>query len=207
MAPTIEPEVDEVPNLDPRRLCPNAAILNTTMGEYPDFRTPDSDGEHPFADDAVTELSKSEIAHDRGRICKKRGCVVCAPLVEQRRLKKKQRKADAQELLHSKGKPCGRSSCSLAVCVEALAMAAAASPASKPSASDRPNEPQIDPKRARRLQADRHRAGLSCGSEDCAILECVDGFANERKRRHRASRPCRSATCDNPICVSGRSAN
>lgn len=182
------------------------------MGDEQDFRRPGRE-EHDFKDADVDDLLPSkqglqEIAHDRGRICKKRGCVVCAPLVEQRRLKKKQRRAEAQAALHAKGQPCGRSSCSLAVCVEAR-QAPAASPAPvEQRAGDRPtDESPDDPDRVLRRQAERHRVGLPCGSEDCTSQSCIDGFANERTRRHRARRPCRSATCDNPICVAGRSTN
>ena len=185
------------------------------MGDYPDFRRPDREEQRDFVDATDDELLLSkqglqEIAHDRGRICKKRGCVVCAPLVEQRRLKKKQRKAEAQAARHAKGQPCGRSSCSLAVCVEGR-QAPAESPSPAPveqRAGDRPtDESPDDPDRVLRRQAERHRVGLPCGAEDCASQLCIDGFANERTRRHRARRPCRSATCDNPICVAGRSTN
>jgi hypothetical protein len=156
----------------------------------------------------LSKQGLQEIAHDRGRICKKRGCVVCAPLVEQRRLKKKQRKAEAQAALHAKGQPCGRSSCSLAVCTEARqARAASPAPVEPRVGNRRADEPQDDPDRVLRRQAERHRVGLPCGSEDCTSQVCIDGFANERIRRHRARRPCRSATCDNAICVAGRSTN
>jgi len=181
------------------------------MGEYPDFRTPDSDSRGFMDAEAETELSKQslqDIAHDRGRICKKRGCVVCAPLVEERRRKKQQRKAEARATLHAKGQPCGRSSCSLPVCAEARHAVAASPPPVEPRARDRrTGEPQDDPDRMLRRQAERHRVGLPCGSEDCASQVCIDGFANERTRRHRARRPCRSATCDNAICVAGRATN
>ena len=186
----------------------------STMGEYPDFRKPDRDEWDRYADEAETEPPPSkqalqEIAHDRGRICKKRGCVVCAPLVERRREKKKERKAEvaaAQAVAHAKGKPCGRSSCELAVCVEARD--AASPPAAEPGTAVRgTDEPQDGPDRTLRRQAERHRVDLPCGSEDCPIQVCIDGFANERTRRHRAHRPCRSARCDNPICVAGRSKN
>lgn len=206
------------------------------MGEYPDFGTPDrwQSRESIDADEADAARSKQslqEIAHDRGRICKKRGCVVCAPLVERRRLNKKKRKAEAQALLHAKGQPCGRSSCSLTACVEARTAVAESTtePSSEPrvdssgaSHSGDPHsgeprfgepgfgdgqmeEPRGDGDRVGRRQAERHRVGLPCGSEDCPRQVCVDGFANERTRRHRARRPCRSASCDNAICVAGRS--
>ncbi len=44
---------------------------------------------------------------------------ICAPLRENRRLKKAQRKADAQAQAHAKGVPCGRNHCSVPVCVDA----------------------------------------------------------------------------------------
>ena len=190
------------------------------MGDSPDFRTPDQRKQRAWVDasDWVDEtepkLSKEEqqeLAHGRGRICKERGCAVCAPLREQRRLKKKQRKAAAQAELHAKGQPCNRTSCSLAVCVAARAaapVAPATAPSVEPRADDRhTSQPQDDPEQILRRQAKRHRVGLPCGSEDCPNQECIDGFTNECTRRHRARRPCRSATCDNPICVSGRSTN
>ena len=183
------------------------------MGEYPDFRKPDRDEWDRFTDDEdepeLSQQSLQEIAHDRGRICKKRGCVVCAPLVERRREKKKQRKAEAaaaQALRHANGQPCGRSSCQLAVCVQARNPAAPSAPPDERRTGDRrADESQTDLDRMLRRQAERHRAGLPCGSQDCPSQVCIDGFANERTRRHRAGRPCRSATCDNAICVSGRS--
>ena len=181
------------------------------MGDDPDFPRPDR--EQWDADDLLpTKQALQEIAHDRGRICKKRGCVVCAPLVEERRRKKKQRKAEAQARLHKKGQPCGRSSCELAVCVEAREASAAASPLVEspdvsPGADRGTDESQADPERMLRRQAERHRVGLPCGSEDCPNQVCIDGFANERTRRHRARRPCKSATCDNAICVAGRANN
>ena len=183
------------------------------MGDYPDFRRPDREEQRGFVDATDDELLPSkqglqEIAHDRGRICKKRGCVVCAPLVEQRRLKKKQRRAEAQAAFHAKGQPCGRSSCSLAVCVEARQTLAESPPPVESGSGDRrTSDPQDDPDRVLRRQTERHRVGLPCGSETCASQVCIDGFANERTRRHRARRPCRSATCDNAICVAGRSKN
>lgn len=180
------------------------------MGEYPDFRKPDRD-EWAEADDEVEEelISKQglqEIAHDRGRICKKRGCVVCAPLVERRREKKKERKAEAQAALHKKGLPCTRGSCELPVCVEARK--AAEVEAAEPSVETRPrprrDEEREDAATKFRREVDRHKAGLHCGSEDCPNQECIDGFANERKRRHRSRRPCRATNCDNAICRAGR---
>jgi hypothetical protein len=193
------------------------------MGEYPDFGTPD----RWHASDAVdrdedeTELSaqsKQEIAHDRGRICKKRGCVVCAPLRERRRLKKKERRAEAQALLHAKGQPCGRGSCELAICVNARknasfaqsddsAVQSQSQSAGARAEKDAQDEQQELRDRGPRRQAERHRVGLPCGSEYCDQQLCIDGFAQERTRRHRARRPCRSATCDNAICVAGRSKN
>jgi hypothetical protein len=179
------------------------------MGEYPDFRTPDREQPRRSTDATEPLLSKQgqqEIAHERGRICKKRGCVVCAPLVERRRLKKTQRKAEAQALLHAKGQPCGRSSCALAVCVDARNVASPP-PVEPPTHDRRSDQPQDDPDLMLRRQAERHRVGLPCGSEDCPKKECIDGFTIECTRRHRARRPCRSATCDIAICVAGRSTN
>ena len=68
---------------------------------------------------APTPKQQQAIAHRRGRICKVRSCKVCAPLRENRRLKKAQRKADAQAQAHAKGEPCGRNSCSVPACVAA----------------------------------------------------------------------------------------
>ncbi len=62
---------------------------------------------------APTPKQQQATAHARGRICKVRSCTVCAPLREQRRLKKAQRKADAQAQAHAKGVPCGRANCSV----------------------------------------------------------------------------------------------
>lgn len=178
------------------------------MGEYPEFGTPDRWQERDDAPETEESLqSLQEIAHDRGRICKKRGCVVCAPLRELRREKKKQRKADAQAAQHAKGKPCGRSSCELEVCVKARNAAESAPPVEPAVQNEQPGRSQDDPDRAVRRQAERHRVNLPCGSEDCPRQECIAGFANERIRRHRARRPCRSRTCDNAICVAGRSTN
>lgn len=183
------------------------------MDDSPDHGRPEREERRSFVDAAADEPLPSkqglqEIAHDRGRICKKRGCVVCAPLVERRRQKKKQRRAEAQAVLHAKGHPCGRGSCSLAVCAEARHAATESPPTAEPRAGDRRiDERQDDPDRMLRRQAERHRVGLPCGSEDCASQVCIEGFANERIRRHRARRPCRSAACDNTICVAGRSTN
>ncbi|MFN3256487.1 MAG: hypothetical protein ACE37B_12385 [Ilumatobacter sp.] len=192
------------------------------MGDSPDFRSAERDEPRRRADATPDEplppRSLQEIAHDRGRICKKRGCVVCAPLVEQRRLKKQQRIAAAQARAHEKGQPCGRRRCTLEVCVAGREAAAATSaadvdvlvaPESGPGAASRPVSRSVsgDPEWMSRRQAERHRVGLACGAHDCPREECVEGFANERTRRHRARRPCRSATCDNAICVAARSTN
>lgn len=192
------------------------------MGDAADFPVSDQPRQRKWIDAAdwvdtsEPKLSKEElqeIAHGRGRICKERTCEVCAPLRERRRLKKAQRKAEAQALLHEKGEPCNRTSCTLEVCVAARSAVPASSSPVEPSTKDQntedqnANEPQADPDQVRRRQAKRHRAGVPCGVEDCPNQQCIEGFANERTRRHRARRPCRSATCDNPICVSGRSAN
>ena len=160
------------------------------MAEYPDANEP--------------LLSKQEIAHDRGRICHKRGCVVCAPLRERRQERKAQRRADAQAARHDKGQACGRTSCEVEKCVEARKAAAAAptAPSGRPDTAT-----SDDPGRAARRQAERHRVNLPCGSQDCALDECVTGFANERKRRHKARRPCRARECDNPVCVAARSSS
>jgi hypothetical protein len=149
---------------------------------------------------APTPKQQQAAAHRRGRICKVRTCTVCAPLREERRLKKAQRKAEAQARAHAKGEPCGRNSCSVPTCVAARHADSATSPPAVQSADD----PTDDPGAARRRQAERHRAGLPCGFETCAAQACVDGFAQERARRHRARRPCRSTECTNPICVASR---
>jgi hypothetical protein len=151
----------------------------------------------------LTPKQQQALAHSRGRICKQRGCEICAPLRERRRLAKAQRKADAQAQAHAKGEPCGRSNCPVPVCVKARH--ADAMPAA-PVAHDA-EAPKDDPGEALRRQAERHRAGLPCGSETCPSKVCVEGFAQERARRHRARRPCRSAECANPICVSSRSSS
>lgn len=183
------------------------------MGDQSDFRTPDEDDWDRPWDDAEAPPSKKalqEIAHDRGRICKKRGCVVCAPLVEQRRLKKKERKAEAQARLHAKGQPCSRNSCTVEVCVKAREAAASSTPkdtTNATSAEKSAGVAQADPETMRHQQAERHRVGLPCRLEHCGVPACVHGFANERTRRHRARRPCRAAACDNPVCVAARSKN
>jgi hypothetical protein len=153
---------------------------------------------------APTPKQQQAAAHSRGRICKVRNCTVCAPLREERRLKKAQRKTDAQARAHAKGEPCGRSSCSVPICVAARHAVTATSAPVVQSADDPTPDPTDDPGAARRRQAERHRAGLPCGFETCAAQACVDGFAQERARRHRARRPCRSTECTNPICVASR---
>ena len=189
------------------------------MGDSPDFQTPDQRPQRAWVDKSdwvdtsepkLSKEEQQELAHGRHRICKERDCAVCAPLREQRRLKKAQRKAEAQALLHEKGQPCGRTSCALAVCVaarDAEPAAPATSPSVEPRTDDQQgNEPEDDAGRARR-EAKRHRVGLPCGSEDCPQQDCIDGFTIECTRRHRVRRPCRSATCDIAICVAGRSTN
>ena len=187
------------------------------MGDSPDFQTPDSQQARrwkdasDWVDKTEPQLSKEEqqeLAHGRNRICKQRGCVVCAPLREVRSLKKKQRKTEAQALLHEKGQPCGRSSCVQAVCVQGRNAAPAAPPPVEPRTEElQAVESPDDPAQARRREEKRHLAGVPCGSEVCAKKGCIEGFTNERTRRHRARRPCRAEACDNPICVSGRSTN
>jgi hypothetical protein len=159
----------------------------------------------------LTPKQQQALAHSRGRICKKRGCDICAPLRETRRLKKVQRKAETQAQLHAKGQPCGRSNCPVPVCVTAR-HADPATPTSNarpaqahaPAASgaDELNDAASDSLRG---QNGRHRAGLTCGHETCVRQECVDAFAHERARRHRARRPCKSADCTLAVCVSSRS--
>ena len=187
------------------------------MGEYPDPQRPTGDEPRRAASGSAGDdppLSKKEqqaLAHSRGRICKQRRCAVCAPLRERRHQKKQQRKADAQAQAHAKGEPCGRAKCSVDVCVRAresaTSTAGATSPPAIPADTHRTAEPKVHPEEQSRRQAERHHAGLPCGSEDCPEQLCIDGFAHERARRHRARRPCRSATCTNPICVAGRSTN
>ena len=161
-----------------------------------------SEPPHP-TEPAPTPKQQQAVAHRRGRICKVRSCKVCAPLRENRRLKKAQRKADAQAQAHAKGEPCGRNSCSVPICVAARH---AASETSAPAGQrdDLTDDLADDPGMARRRQAERHRVGLPCGFETCAAPTCVDAFAQERARRHRARRPCRSTECTNPICVASR---
>ena len=148
----------------------------------------------------LTPKQQQAAAHSRGRICKVRSCKVCAPLRETRRLKKAQRKADAQARAHSKGEPCGRNHCSVPTCVAARH----AVPATSAPAPQNADELTDDASAARRRQAERHRAGLPCGFETCTAQACVDGFAQERARRHRARRPCKSSECTNPICAASR---
>jgi len=158
-----------------------------------------SESPHP-TEPAPTPKQQQELAHSRGRICKVRSCKVCAPLRENRRLKKAQRKADAQAQAHSKGEPCGRNHCSVPACVAARH----AAPATSAPAVQGVDDLVDDPGAARRRQAERHRAGLTCGLETCTAQACVDAFAQERARRHRARRPCKSTECANPICVASR---
>lgn len=197
-------------------LRPRAAILDPTMGEYPVPRSPKGDASRSkkavAAEPTVTPEQQRAIAHSRGRICKKRGCEICAPLREDRRLKKAQRKADAQAQLHAKGEPCGRSNCPEPACVRerhADIDTAASAPAVRRRDVSHTGESQLDESTpdegaSLRRQAERHRAGLPCGSEHCPSKVCVEGFAQERARRHRAHRPCRSTGCANPICAASR---
>lgn len=169
--------------------------------------------------------SLQQIAHDRGRICKKRGCVVCAPLRARRRDKKRERRAEARARRHERGEPCGKSDCDVPACVEARqsgknspperdgigsdgdARGSVGTTPSTTAADRRPRRDDAsssDAERVRRREAERHRVGLPCGSENCVEPACVEGLANERKRRHRAGRPCRSSTCDSAICVAAR---
>ncbi len=193
---------------DPHRvgLGTNAAILGRTMVQHPVPRAPQSEKPSPstkVAADAVTLTPKQQqaLAHSRGRICKKRGCEICAPLRENRRLKKAQRKADARAQLHAKGEPCGRSNCPVPICVTSR-HADTATPAREMQG---PDEPKDDPAESLRRQQERHRAGLPCGFESCPNQECVEAFAQERARRHRARRPCKSLECTIAVCVSSRS--
>lgn len=190
-----------------REFAAGAAILGCTMAEHPVPRAPRSDtsnGSTKAAGDepAPTPKQLQATAHARGRICKVRGCEVCAPLRERRRLKKAQRKADAQAQHHDRGEPCGRTNCPEPACVRARHVDDEAAPDVVPRAE----ESDDDPDEAHRRQLERHRAGLPCGSETCPNHHCVEAFARERARRHRAGRPCRSADCANPTCASGRSA-
>lgn len=190
------------------------------MGDSPDFQTPDQRQQRAWVDSSdwvnktepkLSKEEQQELAHGRGRICKVRSCVVCAPRRERRRLNKAQRKAEAQAQLHAKGQPCGRTSCELDVCVAdrdaASAEAPTPSPVEQRTDDGHATEPHADPAQVLKREAKRHRVGLPCGSEDCPKQVCIDGFTIERTRRHRAGRPCRSATCDNPVCVSARSAD
>ncbi len=184
----------------------NAAILERTMVQHPVPRAPQNEQPNRSAkvvadEPALTPKQQQALAHSRGRICKLRGCEICAPRRESRRLKKAQRKADAQAQLHAKGEPCGRSNCPVPVCVTARhADAATAGPVVQHA-----DEPRDDAGESLRRQAERHRAGLTCGLETCPNRECIDAFAQERARRHRARRPCRSLECTLPMCVSSRS--
>lgn len=184
------------------------------MSENSDDQPPEREYPRYSASGAAIEpaLSKMElrdIAHSRDRICKYRRCEVCAPLRERRHLKKVQRKADAQAELHAKGEPCSQLSCSVAACVQSRDSTVADDAAQDPVVPEAPEEQPVDPQsdldQRLRGEAERHRVGLPCGSQDCPNKVCIDGFARERTRRHRAHRPCRSTTCENPICVSGRS--
>lgn len=184
----------------------NAAILGRTMVQHPVPRAPQNDQQNRstkvVADEpALTPKQQQALAHSRGRICKKRACDICAPLRETRRLKKAQRKADAQAQLHAKGQPCGRSNCPVPICVTAR-HADAATPAPPVSGA---GEPKDEAGESPRRQAERHRAGLTCGFESCPDQDCIDAFAQERARRHRARRPCRSLDCTIALCVSARS--
>jgi len=185
----------------------NAAILGCTMVQHPVPRAPQNDQPNRSTkvavdEPALTPKQQQALAHSRGRICKKRGCNICAPLRETRRLKKVQRKADAQAQLHAKGQPCGRSNCPVPVCVAAR-HADAVTPAPVVHVADEAkDEAAVE---SPRRQVGRHRAGLTCGFETCANQECVDAFAQERARRHRARRPCKSLECALPICAASRS--
>lgn len=188
----------------------NGAILGRTMGEYPETRpTADDEPRRSTGSAAVDPpLSKKEqqaIAHSRGRICKVRRCEVCAPLRERRHRKKQQRKAEARAQSHAAGEPCGWSKCSVDVCAKARTAPDPGVLATNPTAQQRTGDRKAHPEEQRRRQAERHHAGLPCGSENCPHQVCVDGFAQERARRHRARRPCRSATCTNAVCLAGRS--
>lgn len=186
---------------------PNPAILERTMVQHPVPRAPNNEqpgqstkvaSEQP----ALTPKQQQALAHSRGRICKKRGCEICAPLRENRRLKKAQRKADAQAQLHAKGEPCGKSNCPVPICVRERHADAVTPARAVPGVDESKDGSAESPRR----QQGRHRAGLPCGVESCPNKECVDAFAQERARRHRARRPCRSLDCVNPICVSSRAA-
>lgn len=148
----------------------------------------------------LTPKQQQALAHQRGRICKVRGCEICAPRREARRLKKAERKMAAQAQAHARGEPCGRSNCPIPICVTARH-------ADDPSTVPEPPRGGAteDADAIRRRQSDRHRAGLPCGVETCPNAECIDAFALERARRHRARRPCKSIDCTNDVCVASRS--
>ena len=130
-----------------------------------------------------------------------RSCTVCAPLRENRRLKKAQRKADAQAQAHSKGEPCGRNSCSVPACVAARHAVAETSAPARHSVDDLADDPG-----AARVVDRPSGTARDCraGSRPVPLRRCVDAFAQERARRHRARRPCKSTECTNPICVASR---
>jgi hypothetical protein len=181
------------------------------MSEYSDSQQPERDYSRQSASGAAVEpalskMEQRELAHSRDRICKYRRCEVCAPLRERRHLKKVQRKADAQAELHAKGEPCSQLSCAVAACVESRdSPTEAPDPVAPEARKEHAQDLEGDLEQRLRGEAERHRVGLPCGSQDCPSKVCIDGFARERVRRHRAHRPCRSTTCSNPICVSGRS--
>jgi hypothetical protein len=176
------------------------------MADHPVPRAPKSDqpsrSTNVVAEEPqLTPKQEQALAHSRGRICKKKGCEICAPLRENRRLKKAQRKADAQAQAHARNQPCGRSNCPVPACVQARH----ADPATPAPVAPRADDPKDESAEMPRRQAERHRAGLPCGFESCPSKVCIDAFAQERARRHRARRPCKSLECANPICVAGRS--
>jgi hypothetical protein len=178
------------------------------MVQHPVPRAPQNDQPNRStkvaADEPVlTPKQQQALAHSRGRICKKRACDICAPLREARRLKKAQRRADAQAQLHAKGQPCGRSTCPVPICVTARHADAATPSPARTAATAEANDAAVVA--SPRGQDGRHRAGLTCGLETCVRQECIDAFAHERARRHRARRPCKSVDCALPICVASRS--
>ncbi len=189
----------------------NSAILGCTMVQHPVPRAPkngqSSQATTSAADDPpLTAKQQRALAHSRGRICKKQGCDVCAPLREQRRLAKAKRKADAQAKAHAKGQPCGRNNCPVPVCVKAQhADPVDPAPPAPPRESEATGAPTDDSGRLLRRQTERHRVGLPCGVQSCPNEICVEGFAQERVRRHRARRPCKSLDCTNPVCRASRS--
>ena len=134
----------------------------------------------------VRSRSKRSPTHVDGS-AESRGCKVCAPLREKRRLKKAQRKADAQAQAHAKGLPCGRTNCPVPVCVQARH----ADPATPAPARD-DGESSGDSDVVRRRQAEKHRAGLPCGLETCPSQVCVEGFAQERGATGHGDRASRS---------------